>query len=151
MAYNPYQAPYQQYTLPFPQMTPTPTVPPQTTTVPSQQGQNSNLIWVQGEAGAKSYLVAPNTTVQLWDSEAQTIYLKSADGSGMPSMKILDYTIRDNNSTETQSHTRILDDPGYATKDEFLSLQEQVEELRRELKTFPRTRSRKKEVEDYDE
>ena len=56
--------------------------------------QNNNLIWVQGEAGAKSYLVAPNTTVQLWDSEAQCIYLKSADASGMPSMKILDYTIR---------------------------------------------------------
>lgn len=62
----------------------------------NQQPQQSNgIIWVQGEAGAKSYLVAPNTTVQLWDSEAQVIYLKSADASGMPSMKILDYTIRD--------------------------------------------------------
>ena len=50
-----------------------------------QQVQNG-IIWVQGEAGAKSYLVAPNNTVQLWDSEAQTIYLKSADASGMPSM-----------------------------------------------------------------
>lgn len=63
---------------------------------PQQPAQQSNgIIWVQGEAGAKSYLVAPNTTVQLWDSEAQVIYLKSADASGMPSMKILDYTIRD--------------------------------------------------------
>ena len=56
---------------------------------------NSNLIWVQGEAGAKSYLVAPNNTVQLWDSERQTIYLKSADASGMPSMKVIDYTVRE--------------------------------------------------------
>lgn len=55
----------------------------------------NGIIWVQGEAGAKSYLVAPNTTVQLWDSESQTIYLKSADASGMPSIKTLDYTIRD--------------------------------------------------------
>ena len=60
-----------------------------------QPQQNSSIIWVQGEAGAKSYLVAPNSTVQLWDSEKQTIYLKSADASGMPSMKTLDYTIRD--------------------------------------------------------
>ncbi len=59
------------------------------------QQQTSSLIWVQGEAGAKSYMVAPNTTVQLWDSESQTIYLKSADASGMPSMRIIDYTIRD--------------------------------------------------------
>lgn len=56
---------------------------------------NNNLIWVQGEAGAKAYLVAPNTTVQLWDSDAQVIYLKSADASGMPSIKTLDYTIRE--------------------------------------------------------
>ena len=59
MAYNyPYQAPYYpnyQY----------------------QPQQNSGITWVQGEAGAKSYLVAPNTTVQLWDSEAQRIYLKA--------------------------------------------------------------------------
>ena len=60
-----------------------------------QQPNNSGFIWVQGEAGAKSYLIAPNNTVPLWDSEAQTIYLKSADASGMPSMKILDYTVRD--------------------------------------------------------
>ena len=57
--------------------------------------QNGGMIWVSGEAGAKAYLVAPNSTVQLWDSEAQVVYLKSADASGMPSMKILDYTIRD--------------------------------------------------------
>lgn len=56
--------------------------------------QSNGIIWVQGEAGAKSYMVAPNNTVQLWDSESQTIYLKSADASGMPSMRILDYTIR---------------------------------------------------------
>lgn len=59
-----------------------------------QQAPTNDIKWVQGEAGAKSYLVAPNTTVQLWDSESQTIYLKSADASGMPSMKILDYTVR---------------------------------------------------------
>lgn len=56
---------------------------------------SNGIIWVSGEAGAKAYLVAPNNTVQLWDSEQQTIYLKSADASGMPSMKVLDYTIRD--------------------------------------------------------
>lgn len=65
---------------------------------PQIQTQDCAPIWVQGEAGAKSYLVAPNKTIPLWDSEAQVIYLKSADASGMPSMKILDYTIRDAHS-----------------------------------------------------
>lgn len=64
---------------------------------PQQVANNNGIIWVQGEAGAKSYLVAPNTTVQLWDSENQIIYLKSADASGMPSMRIIDYTIRGSN------------------------------------------------------
>ena len=63
----------------------------------NQQPQVSNgITWVQGMESAKSYLVAPNTTVALFDSENQSIYLKSADASGMPSMKILDYKIRDN-------------------------------------------------------
>ncbi len=59
-----------------------------------QQPDGGSIIWVQGEAGAKAYLVAPGNTVQLWDSENQVIYLKSADMSGMPSMRILDYTER---------------------------------------------------------
>ena len=83
---------------------------------PNQPQQQSGIIWVQGEAGAKSYLIAPNTTVQLWDSEAQVIYLKSADASGMPSMKIIDYTIRNMQAPPPhQSAT----DVSYVTKAEF--------------------------------
>lgn len=74
---------------------------------PSQPNNGlGGIIWVQGEAGAKSYLVAPNTTVQLWDSESQTIYLKSADASGMPSIKTLDYTIREMPNTQAPIQTQ---------------------------------------------
>ena len=52
--------------------------------MPSQTQPTNSLIWVQGEAGAKSYLVAPNATVMLMDSEGDRFYLKSADASGMP-------------------------------------------------------------------
>lgn len=84
--------------------------------IQSQANQAKNgIIWVQGEAGAKAYPVAPNTTVQLWDSETQTIFLKSADGSGMPSMKILDYTIRDN----AVARNPVTDMSGYVTREEF--------------------------------
>ena len=61
--------------------------PPQVQTQP-----NSGLIWVQGEAGAKSYLVAPGNTVMLMDSEGERFYLKSADASGMPMpLRIFEY------------------------------------------------------------
>lgn len=109
MAYNPFPIGYQPYY--------------QANYQPLQnqpQNQNTAIIWVQGEAGAKSYPVAPNTTIQLWDSEAQIVYLKSADASGMPSMKILDYTIRDNPSqvNALQKQPQI-DLSGYVTKEEF--------------------------------
>lgn len=93
---------------------------------------NTGIIWVQGEAGAKSYLVAPNTTVQLWDSEAQVIYLKSADASGMPSFKVLDYTIRDN----TPKAPAISPESDFATKDDINMLQEELNGFRAKLEAF---------------
>lgn len=62
--------------------------------IPAPIKPMSDIIWVQGEAGAKGYLVAPNNTVVLWDTESPTIYVKTADGTGIPSMKILDFTER---------------------------------------------------------
>lgn len=53
---------------------------------------NQGLLWVSGEVGAKSYLVAPNSTVLLMDSDAQRFYLKSADQSGMPNLRVFEYT-----------------------------------------------------------
>lgn len=91
----------------------------------NQQTQNSNgLIWVQGIEGAKSYLVAPNTTVQLWDSENQVIYLKSADASGMPSMKVLDYKIRDMQQAQAQPVMQA--QPDYVTREELAEFKAQI-------------------------
>lgn len=64
------------------------------TSQPMQQ-QSSQIIWVSGEAGAKSYLVAPGNTVMLLDAENSVFYLKSADASGMPlPLRIFDYKER---------------------------------------------------------
>lgn len=97
---------------------------------PQNQNQN-NMIWVQGEAGAKSYLVAPNTTVQLWDSEAPIIYLKSADASGMPNMKILDYKIRES----AQNQNKIVEEPkiDYVTHEELKAFEDKLMEQMKEV------------------
>ena len=124
MAYNNgFPMNYPQYTQQYPQQYQQPIPAPQV--IPQQQPQNvGGLIWVQGEAGAKSYLVAPNTTVQLWDSENPVIYLKSADVSGMPSMKILDYTIREG---EKQQNTPLKNDMNnYATKEELNAFRSEI-------------------------
>lgn len=92
---------------------------------PAQNTQQQNgIIWVQGEAAAKSYLVAPGQTVQLWDSEEKVIYLKSADASGMPSMKMLDYTIRGEAEAKPTE---------YATKEDLNALSERIEKLKADL------------------
>ena len=64
-------------------------------TQPMAQQGNNGLIWVQGEAGAKSYIVSPGNTVMLMDSEGERFYLKSADASGMPMpLRIFEYKER---------------------------------------------------------
>lgn len=93
-------------------------------TQPTQS--SSSLIWVQGEAGAKSYMVAPNNTVALWDSESQTVYLKSADASGMPSMRVLDYTIRDDALTKPVKGFK----SDFATKADISTIQHQIDEIK---------------------
>ncbi len=121
IGYNPMISPIQQY------------LPPQAPMTMAQQQPHTGLTWVQGEAGAKSFLVGPNQTVALWDSEAQVIYLKSADASGMPSMKILDYTIRD--SSNLPPKTPVNDE--YATKNEVEtikdSLKHEIDEIKESL------------------
>ena len=94
---------------------------------PQAPQQNaSSLTWVQGEGAAKSYLVAPGCTVALFDNESQTIYIKSADASGMPSMRILDYTFRDSKPQSKQ----ILAENDYATKEEVSLIKDEIIALR---------------------
>lgn len=52
------------------------------------------IIWVSGQQEAMGYLVAPNSAVALWDSNAPIIYLKQADASGKPTMQIFDLVER---------------------------------------------------------
>lgn len=91
----------------------------------------SNRIWVQGAESAKSYNVAPNTVVDLWDSEAQTIYIKSADIYGKPSMQIIDYTIRDGQNAPTTPDFAPRSD--FATKDDILSMEDRINQLEGKL------------------
>lgn len=102
----------------------------------SQQQQQNGIIWVTGEAGAKAYLVAPNNTVQLWDSEAQVIYLKSADASGMPSIKVLDYTIRETAQNGANKPPVVSDKEmlNFATKDEIKAISDEITAIQKKLK-----------------
>ena len=100
---------------------------------------NQGLLWVSGEVGAKSYLVAPNSTVLLMDSDAQRFYLKSADGAGMPSLRIFEYSEVSNapqNAVQgAQSALKDLDDK-YVTRDEYEGLKRQYEKIIERLESL---------------
>ena len=67
---------------------------------PSSNGIN----WVSGEVGAKSYLVAPNSTVLLMDSDDAVFYLKSADIAGLPTLRTFSYVEIESNQNKQKSN-----------------------------------------------
>lgn len=80
-----------------PQFSPAYQPPIQQPQIPSPQPANE-MIWVLNENEATSYPVAPNNTVTLWDKNEATIYIKSVNAQGIPSMRILDFTERTANT-----------------------------------------------------
>lgn len=91
-------------------------VPVQQVQQPQQQG---GINWVQGEAGAKSFVVGAGQSVMLMDSENSVFYIKSTDTSGMPlPLRIFDYTERVQNTTPISNPVENTQDK-YVTKEEF--------------------------------
>lgn len=139
MAYNSYfPAGYQP--LYYPQQTQMQSQPQ----VQPQPQMNNSIIWVQGEAAAKSYPIAPNSSVPLWDSEANVIYIKSADMSGMPSIKILDYTMRDTAPRTAE----ISPQNEFATKDDISVLEREISSLRAKFERMSGAGDKRKEKSD---
>lgn len=110
MAYNNYfpigyQNPYYQ-----------PNVPPIAQPAPQGQQQGQGVVWVQGIEGAKAHPVAAGQAVLLMDSDADCMYLKSADATGMPSLRIFDYKER----TAATTSPKNADLSGFITKEDIL-------------------------------
>ena len=117
MAYN------NGFPINYPQMYPSYNYTPQQQQYVQQQPvvSDTGILWVQGEAGAKSWAVAPGKSVMLMDSESNTFYIKSSDNSGMPMpLRIFDYTERTQQQTQNQvvQHTEF-DASKFVTREEF--------------------------------
>lgn len=154
--YNPYQgfnqpmqAGQQMQNVPNVQQGQTVTGIPTTAPQPTPQNGNSGLIWVQGEAGAKSYLVAPNNTVMLMDSENEVFYLKSSDASGMPlplrTFRYQEVSAQNGHRNEIANQQVI--PPDLVTRAEFDALRAQVDGILNAPKVA-RADRKKKEVKD---
>ena len=95
---------------------------------PMQQNHiaQGGVQWVSGEQEARGYLIAPNSAVALWDSTAPTVYLKQADASGKPTLKIYDLVER----AETASNASQKPGAEFVTREEFDRLAALVGEIK---------------------
>lgn len=92
---NPYQPGYMPNYYPMGQPSAMPDQLAQLRQNYQQPQQSAPIIWVQGEEGAKAYMVAAGNSVLLMDSENSVFYIKSTDASGMPQpLRVFDYTER---------------------------------------------------------
>lgn len=89
---------------------------------PYQQQQytaaQSGIIWVSGLQEAQMYPLAPNTAVALWGRDGKTVYMKQADATGKPSIKVYDLVERAESASGESSAAEVKL-PAYATKDEL--------------------------------
>ena len=131
----------QQYQQPMPQ---------QMQPVQTAQQPTNDFLWVLNENEATSYPVAPNNTVTLWDKNLPTIYIKSVNAQGVPSMRVLDFVERTSASTSVATQTTFNPSNNFVTIDSFNALKGDVEALRGkldELKPKNTPKTKKTEVE----
>ncbi len=89
----------------------------------TQQNFNSPICaYVQGEAAAKAYPVAPGQFAVLIDTELPVIYTKTTDQFGRPlPVRILDYVERVENLPEQSNN--------YVSKSDFDNFKNEIKEL----------------------
>lgn len=124
--------------------------PMQNAPMPMQNQPTNDFLWVLNENEATSYPVAPNNTVTLWDKNLPTIYIKSVNAQGVPSMRVLDFVERTSATATPPVGTAFNLQNNFVTLDSFNALKVDVEALKGkldELKPKNATKTKKTEVE----
>ena len=122
--------------------------PMQNAQMPMQGQPTNDFLWVLNENEATSYPVAPNNTVILWDKNLPTVYIKSVNAQGVPSMRVLDFTERTSTASKQPVSAPFCSANNFVTLDsfnaleaKFAALEGKVEELR------PKASAKTKKVE----
>lgn len=109
---------------------------PQQGYTPSQQlPMSSNVIPVDGEVGAKAYMVPNGSTgpIALWDTNDNVIYLRTFNAAGMPNpLKKLRYTEEEPDQMLPNSQsgsTPQVDTSKFVTKEDFESLRNEIRQM----------------------
>ena len=123
---NPYYPPPMQDNLMQMRQMQQPQMQPQMPQTPQNPVAQSGVQWVSGEQEARNWMIAPNAAVALWDSTAPTVYLKQADASGKPTLKVYDLVERLASAPDAQKAPAA----EYVTRKEFDALAALVSEIK---------------------
>lgn len=63
---------------------------------------NNQIIFVQGETGAKAYQIPNNTTILLMSSESNEFFIKTTDSSGFPTIRKFTFQEQPNQEHQKQ-------------------------------------------------
>lgn len=106
-----------------------------------QQPQNTSngIQWVQGENGAKSYIVPQGQSALLMDSESSRFYIKSVDNTGMPlPLRIFEYNEVKQETGESTQTKESFDTAAFVARSEYdekiSELEKKIEKLTKEKK-----------------
>lgn len=109
------------------------------TTVPMQQSyapapMSSNVIPVDGEVGAKAYMLPSGSTgpIALWDTNDNVIYMRTFNAAGMPNpLKKLRYVEEEPaQMLPSQSGAASqIDTSQFVTKDDFEALRQEIRQM----------------------
>jgi hypothetical protein len=115
----------------------------------------NDMLFVLNETEATAYPVAPNNSVTLWDKNKDTVYIKSVNMQGVPSMRILDYAERTPETAQKPPEKHECKCGGkYVSIETFRALQSDFEALRseiEELKNKPKQKMKMKSEDVNDE
>lgn len=100
---------------------------------------NNQIIFVQGETGAKAYQIPNNTTVLLMSSESNEFFIKTTDSSGFPTIRKFTFQEHPNQEQQNQEQqqkqcscncqnnsTATLPLKDYVTQEEFNNFKKEI-------------------------
>ena len=106
------------------------------------QNAVNQLIRVTGIDGAKAYQMAANSTVALFDSNEDIMYVKTTDGAGFGTIRAFSFSEIDLSATAKPTTTE------YVTKAEFEKLRNEVQTYAEQFISKPKTAKSKSATDD---
>lgn len=85
----------------------------------TQQTIYQPLAFVNGIEGAKAFIVNPNQTIYLMDSDSNTMFIKTADPQGR-------YTLKSFNLIPTENAIQKTTPVDYVTKEDLIILKDEI-------------------------